>query len=107
MELVAPIKAFKYIKKHKIEGEVEVVSDSKYVILGITEWIKNWQKNGWRNAAKKPVENKELWQELYALNEKIKPTWVYVKGHHEDKYNIRADEIAVGFSQGEPVKLKK
>src|SRR3989338_2140378 len=55
MELTAPIEALKYIKKNNLKGEIEIVSDSKYVILGITEWIFNWQKNNWRNAAKKPV----------------------------------------------------
>ena len=52
MELTAPIEAFKYIKKNKLEGGVEVVSDSKYVILGITEWVYGWMKNNWRNAVK-------------------------------------------------------
>ncbi len=107
MELQGAIEALKHVKEKKIEGEVEIVSDSKYVILGITEWIVGWMNNGWRNAAKKPVMNRELWEELYDLNKQVKPKWTYVKGHHEDKHNDRADEIAVSFSQGEPVKLKK
>src|SRR5665811_774317 len=103
MELTAPIEALKYIKKNSAkqglaESQVEIVSDSKYVILGITEWIHNWQKNNWRNTAKKPVLNKELWQELYTLTEELKPKWVYVKGHNEDKYNDRADEIATSYA---------
>ena len=67
MELMAPIKALKYLKSNmsKSPFDTEIVSDSKYVILGITEWIENWMKNGWRNAAKKPVVNQELWEELY------------------------------------------
>jgi ribonuclease HI len=115
MELTAPIEALKYIKKHlprlgkagKIKASIEIVSDSKYVILGITEWIFNWQKNNWRNAAKKPVVNKELWEELYELTQELKPKWTYVKGHNEDKYNDRADLIATSFAEGEPVELKK
>ncbi len=116
MELTAPIEALKYIKKHlpelqsgagKMNTSIEFFSDSKYVILGITEWILNWQKNNWRNAAKKPVLNKELWQELFILTEELKPKWTYVKGHNEDKYNDRADEIATSFIDGELVKLKK
>ena len=86
---------------------IEIISDSKYVILGITEWIEGWMQNGWRNAAKKPVLNKELWEELYKLNKEVNPKWVYVKGHHEDKYNDRADLIATSFADGEPVELKK
>ncbi len=108
MELTAPIEALKYVKEHKdtqalpVYG-IEIVSDSKYVILGITEWIDNWQKNNWRNAAKKPVLNRELWQELYELNRELKPKWAYVKGHNENKYNERADLIATSFAEGKPV----
>ncbi len=116
MELTAPIEALKYLKKSPRQGlgekitqgsSVQIVSDSKYVILGITEWILNWQKNNWRNAAKKPVMNRELWEELYKLTEELKTTWEYVKGHNGDKYNDRADEIATSFADNEPVELKK
>ena len=74
MELTAPIEALKYLKKNMARmplttGSVEVFSDSKYVILGVTNWIQNWMKNNWRNAAKKPVLNRELWDELYELNQ--------------------------------------
>ena len=76
MELTAPIEALKHLKKNISHGvNVEIVSDSKYVILGITEWIFNWQKNNWRNAGKKPVLNRELWEELYKLTEEFKPKW--------------------------------
>lgn len=103
MELSAPTEALKYLVKHKIEGEIEIFSDSKYVINGVNEWIHNWLKNDWRTAAKKPVLNKELWQELHALNQTLKPKWIYVKGHSGDKYNDRVDEIATSFADGEPV----
>jgi ribonuclease HI len=106
MELSAPIGALKYLKKHKINASVEIVSDSKYVILGITEWIFNWQRNNWRNAAKKPVVNRELWEDLFALTEEFKPKWTYVKGHNGDKYNERADIIATSFADDDPVELK-
>ena len=115
MELTAPIEALKYLKQKmsKTVFDIEVISDSKYVILGITEWIFNWQKNNWRNAAKKPVLNRELWEELYNLAEDItcppkskKLKWTYVKGHNGDKYNERADEIATSFANGDPVELK-
>jgi len=107
MELTAPIEALKHIKNKFINiKHIEIVSDSKYVILGITEWIFNWQKNNWRNAANKPVVNRELWEELYELTQELKPKWTYVKGHNEDKYNDRADLIATSFAEGEPVELK-
>ena len=106
MELTAPIEALKYIKKHKIDASVEFFSDSKYVILGITEWILNWIKNHWRNANRKPVLNRELWEELYSLTEELKPKWTYVRGHNEDAHNDRADLIATSFAEGEPVELK-
>lgn len=112
MELTAPIEALKYIKdsvskRHFDIRAIEIISDSKYVILGITEWIHGWQKNNWRNAAKKPVANRELWEELYKLTQELKPAWAYVKGHNEDKYNDRADLIATSNALGEPVELKK
>lgn len=106
MELTAPIEALKYIRKHNLVGSIEFYSDSKYVILGITEWIYGWQKNNWRNAAKKPVMNRELWEELFELTEEFKPKWHYVAGHGVDKWNNRADEIATSFADNEPVKLK-
>lgn len=119
MELTAPIEALKHLKQYPYpaspysrgrseEGvEIEIISDSKYVILGITEWIFGWQKNNWRNAAKKPVVNRELWEELYGLTQELKPTWTYVKGHNEDKYNDRVDLIATSFAEGSPVELLK
>lgn len=106
MELTAAIEALKYLHKNKI-NDAKIFADSKYVILGITEWIHNWQKNGWRNAAKKPVVNKELWEELHKLNQGLKPKWHYVEGHNGDKYNERADVIATSFADDEPVELKK
>ncbi|MCX6752674.1 MAG: ribonuclease HI [Candidatus Nomurabacteria bacterium] len=110
MELTAPIEALKYIKELSarvvLAGDIEIVSDSKYVILGITEWIFNWQKNNWRNAAKKPVLNRELWEELYKLTEELKPKWTYVKGHNGDEHNEQADLIATSFAEGTPVELR-
>ena len=107
MELTAPIEALKYMKnKFPNERHVEIISDSKYVILGITEWIFNWQKNNWRNANKKPVLNRDLWEELYILAKELNPKWTYVKGHNENKYNDRADLVATSFAEGAPVELK-
>lgn len=108
MELTAPIEALKYFKNKmsKMPLDIEIFSDSKYVILGITEWIFNWQKNNWRNAAKKPVLNRELWEELYEITKNLKIKWTYVKGHSGDKWNDRVDEIATSFADNDPVELK-
>jgi ribonuclease HI len=110
MELTAPIEALKYLRKNlarqDLAERIDIFSDSKYVILGITEWIFNWQKNNWRNAAKKPVLNKELWEELYKLSQQFKIKWTYVEGHMGNKYNERADEIATNFANGIKMKLK-
>jgi ribonuclease HI len=108
MELTAPIEALKYIRSDISDSvNIEIFSDSKYVILGITEWIFNWQKNNWRNAANKPVLNRELWEELYDLTKDLKIKWAYVKGHSGDKWNDRVDEIATSFADEDPVELKK
>lgn len=108
MELTAPIEALKYLSAQgNPVDELEIFSDSKYVILGITEWIFGWMKNGWRNAAKKPVVNRELWEELYALNSQFKPKWKYVAGHSGHEHNDRVDEIATSFADDAPVELKR
>ena len=106
MELTSAIEGLKYLKKKKINLPIEIFADSKYVILGSTEWIQNWMKNNWRNAANKPVLNRELWEELHKLTEEFKPKWHYVKGHSGDKWNDRVDEIATSFADDDPVKLK-
>ncbi|MFZ2072147.1 MAG: ribonuclease HI [Minisyncoccia bacterium] len=106
MELTAPIEALKHLRKNNLDKSIEIFSDSKYVILGITEWIQNWMKNNWRNAAKKPVLNRELWEELYSLVQDFKIEWTYVEGHSGNKFNDRVDEIATSFADGAPVKLQ-
>ena len=107
MELRATIEALSYLKKKKVEGSIEIFSDSKYVILGITQWIENWMKNNWKNANKKKVLNQDLWEALYALTQEFKPKWSYVKGHNGHERNERADEIATSFADGTPVDLIK
>ena len=105
MELSAPIGALKHLKKIKYTGDVEIFSDSKYVINGITDWILKKKKNNWRNAAKKPVLNKELWEELHDLVQGFKIKWTYVKGHAGVEYNERADVIATSFADDEIIEL--
>jgi len=91
MELMAPIMA---LKKIKIKSDITIFTDSIYVKNGITEWIKKWEKNGWKNSNKKPVKNKDLWIKLNDLCQKNKVIWKWVKGHSDNKYNTLADELA-------------
>ena len=91
MELQAAIEGLKALKQ---KCEVELTTDSQYVRKGITEWIQNWRKNNWRNAAKKPVKNADLWQQLDAETERHQVTWLWVKGHSGHLENERADALA-------------
>ena len=91
MELLAPIKALKKISKG---SKVQIFTDSKYVQSGITEWIHNWKKNGWKTANKQPVKNKELWTELDLLSNEFEIKWNWVKAHSTDKLNNEVDLIA-------------
>ena len=91
MELLAPIKALKKIPKG---SKVQIFTDSKYVKSGITEWIHNWKKNGWKTANKKDVSNKELWIELDLLNNEFEISWDWVKAHSNDELNNEVDLLA-------------
>ncbi|PCI04689.1 MAG: ribonuclease HI [Hyphomicrobiales bacterium] len=100
MELQAAIESLKALKK---QCHVDLYTDSQYVRGGITGWIKNWKKNGWRTANKKPVKNIELWQALEEALSHHEVEWHWVKGHNGHPENERADELA---RQGmEPYKL--
>ena len=91
MELLAPIKALKKIPKG---SSVQIFTDSKYVKSGITEWIHNWKKNGWKTANKQPVKNKELWTELDDLTYEFKIKWSWVTSHSNNCLNNEVDLIA-------------
>ena len=91
MELLAPIEALKKIPKG---SKVQIFTDSKYVKSGITEWVHNWKKNGWKTANKKEVSNKELWTELDQLNSEFEINWNWVKAHSTDKLNNEVDLLA-------------
>ena len=92
MELTATIEALKAILK---PSNIALYTDSQYVKNGITSWIFNWKKNGWKTANKKPVANKDLWIELEKYVDFHSVNWFWVKGHSGDKYNEIADELAV------------
>ena len=91
MELFAPIQALKKIPKG---SKVQIFTDSKYVKSGITEWIHNWKKNGWKTANKQQVKNKELWTKLDLLTNEFEIDWNWVKAHSTDKLNNEVDLIA-------------
>ena len=92
MELIATIEALKAILK---PSNIALYTDSQYVKNGITAWIFNWKKNGWKTANKKPVANKDLWIELEKYVDFHSVNWFWVKGHSGDHYNEIADELAV------------
>ena len=91
MELLAAIMS---LKKIKANSKVVIFTDSTYVKNGITEWMKNWKKNGWKNSSKKPVKNKDLWEKLDKLCEANSVSWKWVKGHSTNEFNNLADELA-------------
>ena len=91
MELTAVIRALEALKKPS--GAV-IHTDSRYVMDGATKWMKNWKKNGWKTADKKPVKNAELWQRLDDALKLHKVSWHWVKGHAGHDHNERADELA-------------
>ena len=91
MELLAAITALETLKK---PVPITVVTDSKYVMDGITKWIHGWKAKGWKTADKKPVKNEELWKRLDAAQARHDVTWKWVKGHAGHPENERADELA-------------
>ena len=91
MELLAPIEALKKIPEG---SKVQIFTDSKYVKSGITEWIHNWKKNGWKTANKKDVKNKRLWTKLNNLSNSFDIEWIWVKAHSTDKLNNEVDLLA-------------
>jgi ribonuclease HI len=92
MELTAVIEALRLLK---FQCKVHLYSDSAYVVNAFNQkWIYGWMKNGWKNASKEPVKNKELWQELYYLTQIHNVTFIKVKGHSDNEYNNRCDELA-------------
>lgn len=97
MELTAVIRALTAAQKN--HDAVEIHTDSQYVKNGMQLWIKNWKKNGWKTADKKPVKNKELWQELDELATKVKIHWHWVRGHNGEEMNERCDELARGAAE--------
>lgn len=92
MEITAVIEGLKMLK---YECEVEIYSDSAYVVNAFNNhWLEGWMKKNWVNSNREPVKNKELWQELYNLTKKHQVKFIKVKGHSDNEYNNRCDELA-------------
>ena len=92
MELIAAIMALKKIKK---KSDITIFTDSRYVKDGITDWIKKWKLNNWKNSNKKPVKNKDLWMKLDSFCQEHSVSWKWVKAHAGNKFNNLVDELAV------------
>jgi ribonuclease HI len=91
MELTAVIKALEALIQ---PCEVVLHTDSKYVMDGMTRWIHGWQRNGWKTASKKPVQNTELWHELIDAAQQHQIEWIWVKAHNGHPENERVDKLA-------------
>ncbi|MFO1441374.1 MAG: ribonuclease HI [Verrucomicrobiaceae bacterium] len=90
MELMAAIESLNMLKE---ACDIDFHTDSEYVRNGITQWLAGWKRNGWRTAAKKPVKNADLWQQLDTANSRHKVRWHWVKGHAGNDLNERCDEL--------------
>jgi ribonuclease HI len=91
MELTAAVEGLTLLRE---PCEVEIVTDSQYVKNGITKWVANWKRNGWRTSDKKAVLNQDLWEELDRQNARHKTVWSWTKGHADHADNNRCDELA-------------
>jgi len=104
MELTAAVKALESIEKRT---RILLFTDSIYLKNGITDWIVKWQTNNWRTANKQEVKNSDLWRQLHAQTERHTIDWHWVKGHGNNPYNIRADELAVAARKNEEKEVLK
>ena len=94
MELMAPIQALSRLKE---PCEVQVYSDSSYLVNAFQKhWLENWQRKNWVKSDKKPVENQDLWKEILRFTDIHRITWHKVRGHADNPYNNRCDELATG-----------
>ena len=91
MELMAPIKALQEVGENE---RIEIYTDSQYVRLGITDWVHKWIKNNWQTSKKESVKNKELWIQLYELNNLCDVKWIWVKAHAGNVLNEEVDSLA-------------
>ncbi|MEM8611357.1 MAG: ribonuclease HI [Cyanobacteria bacterium P01_H01_bin.105] len=113
MEMQAAIAALEFLQQHDYDDAIELNTDSKYLIQGITQWMRGWKRKGWKTSAGKAVLNKDLWLTLDDLTQSLKTAqsididWKYVKGHAGNVGNERCDDIARSFSQQRAISLKQ
>lgn len=100
MELLAVIRALESLNRR---CAVKLHTDSQYVLKGISEWIINWKKRGWKTADKKPVKNEDLWRTLDGLVAQHDIKWIWVKGHAGHEGNERADQLANKGCEGQAI----
>ena len=93
MELTAAIKALEFMRGKARPEHIEVTSDSKYVVNGITQWVPGWKAKGWVTSSDEPVINRDLWERLDGLNAKLDVSWNWVKGHSGDETNELCDRL--------------
>ncbi len=107
MELTATLEALRMLSavKKLSTKEIQLYTDSKYVIQGITQWVHGWKRNGWKTAEGKDVSNRELWIALDEMVRGFQVEWLYVPGHSGFPGNERCDEIAVAYSKGYGIEL--
>jgi ribonuclease HI len=99
MELTAAIRGLRALKE---PCEVEVITDSEYLKKGVTEWIHKWKRNGWKNASKEPVKNKDLWEQLDMAAGPHRVQWLWTRGHASHADNNRADKLATRAAREQP-----
>jgi ribonuclease HI len=105
MELLAAINALEALER---PAKITVVTDSVYVMNGVTDWITGWKRNGWKTAAKKPVKNDDLWRRLDEARARHEVRWEWIKGHAGHPENERADELArAGMKPFKPKKASE
>ena len=105
MEMMAAIEGLLFVKKENLGSAVHVKTDSQYVLKGMTEWIGGWQKRNWIGSNKKPVLNRDLWEQLLEASQGLQVSYEYVRGHVGIAGNERADEIATTFADNLEIKL--
>lgn len=105
MELQAAMTSLDFIQSNLYDARerkhITIYSDSAYVVNGITKWVENWVKNGWRTKGKSEVQNRDLWERLYAISRGVDIDWKRISGHSGFPGNVRADEIAVSYANDE------
>ncbi|PSN18874.1 ribonuclease HI [filamentous cyanobacterium CCP5] len=112
MEMQAAIAGLGFLLQTAQTDPISLHTDSEYVLKGITQWIQGWKRRGWKNAAKKPVLNRDLWEILDELHQQAnqqldKPlSWIYVRGHSGDVGNERCDAIARAYAAGRTIQLQ-